>query len=771
MEKGMTKNIKWLAAASIMALASCSDNAGDATYTVGNEDNAIALTLGMDNSLTANNTRSGVAGTRAEGTTTSYVALKENTAIRMRVEGTWTGHTPEAIVKTSDAKAQAAATGTVYNAVGGYSPMIYWDDYGTADPANTAGKTKGLSIYAVAVDGTATAPDVKYTAATTTGDVSAKDEWGDDTSSSNLFSWSTEDSGDDGILQKDLLVSNNLSGEGNPGRLTFDEHKAINRNLAGADAAQSRLVFKHVLSKITFKLKAADGFKDYQFANVPKVELTRSHANETETNYCYVAGTVNVRKGEATPTTATATKVTLKKTDTTTDNGGYQVVTEEAVVYPGTPILSAETDIVARVTADGNVYYVTAAQIKKAIDDKLSSVTTDKYLARAGYNYVFNVTVKKTAVNVTATVEDWQYLEAEEVAPVINVSANVGAQGSGTTALGDFSFYRMADEEHETTDAYNKYNTSFVSGNYYTEEVYGKVTGDGTPKTCTFYKADDAANAITLYWPDHQTHYHFRGICPRTADSETGKPLVVSYNQNDGTTSSPNAQGILVKSCQYNASTFPCNLMIGAPEITANTMCGNQEHTNGQGEVDMSQHGVCARTGNVNLNFRYMMSQVAVTLSTTPEGSADRVDISGNTVVELEGAETEGYVDLHTRTIGSFKSGSTKGYTLTNTTTDDATCLSRHDCIIPQSLNGLKFKITVKDSEGNILGIYRTSIADIQVYKTDSDGKPSVTAEKITAWEAGKKYAYYLKLSKTKVVVTATLTDWETKKANTDIWL
>ena len=752
----MTKNITLLSVVLAAALVSCSDTTGDATHTVGSEDNAIALTLGMNNSPAASTTRSGLA-TRADEP--SYVALQANTGILMRVEGTWTGHDPVSIIKTTNATASAAEGTNTYNTVSSYNPTLYWDDYGTADPANTSGLEQGLAIYAVAVDGTTTAPTVKYE--------TSSDEWGstDESSSSSTLSWSTTDNESDQILHKDLLVSNNLSeATTNPGKLTFAEHKAINKKSDGADPTQSRLVFNHVLSKITFKLKAADGFSEYKFTNTPTVELTRGKVSdtETETNYCYTEGSVNIKKGVATATTSSTSKVTLKETGTTTvDN--YEVVTEEAVVYPGTVLLSNENDIVARVNADGNIYYVTAAQIKKAIDDYYSSSTdaTDKYHTKAGYNYIFNITVKKTAINVTATVTDWTGITAETVTPVINVSAAVGNTSTDVNSLTGFSFYRMADEE--TGDS-RKYSSSFKSddNSYYKEEAYGKLSGDGTTKTCEFYESSSSTTVTKLYWPDHQTHYHFRGISPETgaASSDTDKPLVVDYTKSDNTSS----QGILVKNSAYSSSTFPSNLMIGMPEISeSDKMCGNNDHTNGNGEVDMSEHGICARTGNINLNFRYMMSQVIVNLSTTEE-VASKIHLDGNTKVEIVGAETEGYVDLHTREIGSFKSGSTKGYTLNKTTTET----QRHDCIVPQNLAGLKFKISVYAEGDNtkLRDIYYATISDIQVSEDGSTEK-----KYITSWESGKKYTYNLKLSKSEVMVTATLTDWETKNADTDIWL
>ncbi len=737
-----TIKFKWMAMASLVAFASCSDDTA-VPSSVGEEYNAIALTMGVDNSLGSgsSNTLKRQGATRADGATDSYVSLTTGTGIRLRMEGVWTsGSATREIIKTSHAAAGTPSTGATYNPVSGYTPMLYWDDFGAADPDNKANTDKGLDIYAVAIDGLTTAPEL------------ADNAWGDATTDSNLLSWNTVDNSADLLLNKDLIVANNLSGDGNPGRLTFEEHKAIRKGESTADPLQARLVFRHVLSKITFNLKAAEGFTDYKFAGTPVVTLTRSKSSaSTKEYYCYVEGNVNVKKSVATPT-GDLVAVTPKKTGESL-SGTNQVIKEEAIVYPGSIVCTSSTDIVAMINADNNLYYITAAEIKKAIDDAFPTEdAATRYLTKAGYNYVFNVTVNKTGINVTATVVDWNNLSAEEE-PKIDVTANVGESGS-TATIDAFSFYRMADE---TTGANRKYNLSFKSGDYYGEEAHATLSATGE---CTFVTPDGSATT-NLYWPDHQTHYHFRGVYPQTSTSASvsDKPLVVD----EATTGN---QAIKVANCKYNASTFPSNLMIGAPEIAAGTMCGNEDHINGAGPVDMSVHGVCAREGKVNLNFRYMMSQVEVKLVTTT--GSDKVDISGSTKVEIENARTDGWIGLDSRAVDKY--GTTADYLLNNTTTD-ASCLLRHDCIVPQNLAGLTFKISILDADGNVSAIYRATISDIKVKETDSDGTATGDAHTITAWESGKKYTYTLTLRKTKVSVTATITDWTTKTADSDIWL
>ena len=194
-------------------------------------------------------------------------------------------------------------------------------------------------------------------------------------------------------------------------------------------------------------------------------------------------------------------------------------------------------------------------------------------------------------------------------------------------------------------------------------------------------------------------------------------------------------------------------------------MCGNKDHISPTHEVDMSVHGICAREGSINLNFRYMMSQVVVNLITSADDASDKVNIGANTIVEIENANTEGWIGLHNRNVVKY-GDNTSTYKMNNDGDK-----SRHDAIIPQNIENLVFKISVSN-DNNVTDIYRANIKDIPVYVTDQSGKKTGDANTITSWDAGKKYIYNLKVTKTKVSITATITDWETRSTDeTDIWL
>lgn len=723
----------YMGIASLLALMSCSDGNDIHTYTVGAEDNAIALSIGVDNSpLTPT---PNLAKTRAaEGG--NYIPLTQGTKMRLRVEGKWGSNS---LIKFTDCSADAATGNNTYNTISSYSPMLYWDDFGTADPSNTDGKNNGLAIYGVAVDGKKDkAPDVNNS----TGE-STTDQWGDHSSEdSNLLPWSTEDNSNSTVLERDLIVSNNLSKATaeTPGNLTFDEHKAINKNLENKDEKQSRLIFKHVLSKFTFNLKAADGFENYKFKSNPTVTLTRKKVSKmTEDNdgaYCLVEGKINIKKGEA-KANDTKKVIKAKYISVQTDNE-FQVVSEAAIVYPGTEISSSKNDIIAQINADGNIYYITSEAIRTAIN-AISEHYND-FKAKAGYNYVFNITVKKTKINVTASVEQWSVVTAD-YEPKIDVTGNIGDGNTSASSLNSFSLYLKDDDNGQYGLSESE---TFIKAN---SEITVNTT-EGNP-TYTFSPG--------VYWPDHQTHYHLRAVYPTTkSTSEGSAPEVVNVS---------NTQGIKVKNCKYEENNYPCNLLIGAPEISKGTMCGNKDHIYPTQKVDMSEHGICAREGSINLNFRYMMSQVVVNLRTSADGASNKVNIGANTIVEIENANTEGWIGLHNRNVVKY-GDNTSTYKMNNDGDK-----SRHDAIIPQNIENLVFKISVSN-DNNVTDIYRANIKDIPVYVTDQSGKKTGDANTITSWDAGKKYIYNLKVTKTKVSITATITDWETRSTDeTDIWL
>ena len=175
----------------------------------------------------------------------------------------------------------------------------------------------------------------------------------------------------------------------------------------------------------------------------------------------------------------------------------------------------------------------------------------------------------------------------------------------------------------------------------------------------------------------------------------------------------------------------------------------------------MSKEGICARSGKINMNFRYMMSQVEIELAhSLEEGTEGDVKLDENTKVEIVGGYTDGYIRLGDREAV----GQTQGSYETKVVAGEANKLKRHDIVLPQDLTGMKFKITV-NNEGGTKDYYYATIQDIPVRVGGG------ASQSITKWESGKHYKYTLKLKKTAMEITATLTDWITVTAEDDIWM
>ena len=675
-----------LAASLVLGLGSCTSEDFWDTFDR-TVDGPIEFTVGVEASPAQR------ALTRAEESpaTTGYYAMQPNTRVRLRVDGAWNRKPTPAISKQTTCTAETA-TGTINALSFTENETLYWDDYGIGDPENSENNANGLQVLGVAVDGMDKAPEIT--------------EW-------ESLEWPVITNGKN-VLNSDILVSNNLTGT--------DAYKFVKPT----KDHPGNLVFVHPLSKITINLKAGVGFTNgkignttYKFENDPVVTLTNATtlATISDNAYCLTKGTINISDASA---TSDGTKAAVVAGTTSTTDNTYTVI-KQAIVYPGTPF--SEGAVIAVVQADGNVYYVKADQIRAAM--KANDASTN-YTTKAGYNYIINVTVTKTGILTTATVTAWNEVNAEEAFPKINVIAPVGNQGGSIPSdfNGKFGFWLSTDIDKE-----------YVCGATPTINSDGSMDWTGTN---------------LLYWPDHNTHYHFRGIYPK--DTQVTK-------ENDG------KQFVKVVNGAYSANTSPSNLLIGMPEFDGEALCGNQE--SGHTQVDMRTGGICAREANINLNFRYMMSLVEVNLTSNSTDASSKV-VLDNATVELVNVGTEGNILLSNRSAeitseGTFILPHTSGY-------------NYHGVIIPQTLidnaatdkNKVKFKITLYTdaTKTTKTDVYYADVAPIKVKEKNSSADAAAT----DAWQSGVHYVYNLNIIKTQINATVSLTDWKTYEASEEVW-
>lgn len=715
-------------------------------YTVGELGNAIVLNAGISDGAREATTRA-VDGGHAAGTNGGgHSLIATGAKMKLRVDGTWLGKgfTDNLVSKpttiTIGEKAATSGNGLLHNKIT-FDPQLYWDDYGTADPANMPsvagnGREKGLTIYGAGVNKAGV--DVPVIDGTADGKKWTNLAWNVGTPSTDVIDQTS------GWEQYDLITSNNIK-EGADGTYKFDDWK---NDIANSTSnASNLLVFTHAMSKITVKLTASDGFTDHIFATDPSVLLEGF----------YHTGTVNVDAKTSIPTLDTKNV----KMYLATGGASSNTATFEALVFPGNEF-AVDAQILT-LSADGNVFKVTANKLRQAISNAIvlagetppqSNYPTDQgSKLLQGWQYKINIVVKKTDIIVTATVENWDTVETEDVYPVISVDANYTGSGTGS-GFTQFSFYRSL----------NKVNSYSIDCS---ANANGYYAPEGLP-TGTLNSSDPWSFANKLYWNDHDTHYFFRGVYPLTSvntdDVET-KPHVKSFV--DESAENVNAQVIDIKNVGYQANTYPSDLAIGMPTFThENRMCsGDANHT----PIDQSENGICATKGTISLNFQYVMSQVEVQLSTSDVSAYDHVNLA-NAEVEIVHGYSKGYVTLGTREVIPHTWGD---YTMDETDVSNI----RRSAIVPQPLSHnvgpgdiiyLMFKITIQNPETP--GDTDTYYATIRNIKATEDGGLSYTKD-ITSWEQGKHYIYKLKVLKTEIKVSASLAKWDEEEAADDVWL
>lgn len=564
---------------SLVALSACNSEELNTSDTTDGEIHLSAATIEGNTAVT---TRTVTPG--------SPKALTEGTAIALQVSGTWTGHTPsETVTLTTTATATAPTTTTNDLTL---SPALFWDDFGTADPNNKdTGREAGLTIFGVACDGEITVPTV--------GDWTA-------------LAWGLGDDQTGGISAKDLLLSNNVKGD--------NAYKFDSRDKG------KQLEFYHALSKITVNIKAGTGFTDNKFTSDPEVVLT----SNTTTEWAYTSGTFDVTTGALKLGSLNA--VTMAQAATAATD---YTVTKEALVMPGSTF-NSDAATIMRINADGNIYYITAAKIRTAI--KSTHENDGAYETVAGKNYIFNVTVNKTGVEVTATVKDWDTVDSEEEIPAISFTADVkkNSDGNGNN-LGN-------DDSLKSGDSFSLWmstnNTSF-----------------GSIATTATYYADNSkfVNSPAIYWPNSSTSYYFRALAQKT-DSKT-LDAVTAFNVNKGT-----------------------DLLWGTTAAHTGTEAdGTTTHDYAESAV------INPRTGAVPLIFKHAMSNVVVELSTSTD-AASEVNLTDATVT-MSNLYTNGKIDIAGGTV-SVPDDSEKS-TVT---------VSGETIMVPQTIGDTsKMTITLKD--------------------------------------------------------------------------
>lgn len=712
--------------ASVFLLSACVNSVEEtairATFTVGDEDNEIVLMAGVRDGGTSVTTRAADPGH------SNHTPFKSVTKMALRIDGTWLGNDPESIIKfTSATITTNKVKDDKHNEVKFEgTEKCYWDDYGTADPANMSlknasdeeqhvgnGRDKGLTIYAACVEGESTAPTISSW---------TSQPWSVGTPTSGVINQTG------GWANVDLLTSNNITASAD-GTYKFDDWMNDLKN--SSSTASNLLIFTHAMTKITVELTAGLGFVDSKFVGNPTVKLLGF----------YYTGNVNVVNKSSSPTSTA--NIDMHRSD---GGAGNTTATYDALVFPGNTFDNG-TDILT-LTADGNTYFVTAAKLNAAIQKAIDETSSPGYptgkgtALLQGWNYKLKITVNQSDIVVTATILNWKEVEADTEAPKIRVTASYGYEASVTPTEPQafkepFDFFRSTSK----TSSYSK--DAYVSW----DATNGYVMHD------------------QLYWPNHQTHYFFRGVYPRVGTAVNGTTLLA--NPEAVTTENDN-NVIAIANATYTANTYPSDLAIAIPRGTTegsyDETCKVAGHS--------STPGICATEGVINMNFEYAMSKVEVRLKSSATDASHIALTKDNTKVEIIGAYSKARIKLSDGLHDTYADSDKGTYALSNLETPATDFLvTTLDAIVPQEIgDDVIFRITVTTNDK---GTADTSDDETDVYECKVNlinVKNSSPATPVTEWIHGKHYIYELDLNKTAIKVTATLKDWVTVTASDNIW-
>lgn len=420
------------------------------------------------------------------------------------------------------------------------SPVLYWDDFSTSTYELKEGSTYKLNVlYGICLNGgSATITDA------------------------GTFDWTTiTDQFTNTTKTSDLLLANTLN------------QVAYSRT---ADKVV-RIPFSHAMSEVTINLTAADGYSA-STANFTNTTMTLKSMNSK----CSVDA-ANL----TTPLTNIGTplaEVKMYKATPTNTKATYQ-----AIVVPGTTLAANQT--LATITdVNGNNYDIVLSDA--ILGDAATTGTWKNNLdggkMKPGVNYVLNVTLKKQAMSIVATVADWSTASAEATGE-IKFTADGTTQGTaGATAF---------------TKAFTVYSNSAATDAGYTA---------GSTFT---YSRTSYSTTTPMYWAGNTDSRYFRTAIYNSSTESTVAPVTITDGQ---------ATGILSE------------VYSDAKDILWGTS-GSTIYN--------------PTTAAVKMNFYHALAKVKVVLATSAATDADYVDLTKVDHISISDVHTGGVLSLHNGTV------------------------------------------------------------------------------------------------------------------------
>ena len=617
--------------------------------------------------------------------------------------------------------------------------MRYWDD--------AYGRNAHLSVFAVAVP---EKDNALVNNNKTLTNLLAGDKTWSTSALSEEIAWtvSTDQSGADVIDNEDLTYSNNISANGEGGAKAFNytdnDYTTVNNGClqfrlkdqsetASTDGPgkfdQGNLKFNHALSRVTITLNKGTGYGDGSFKFATGTNVTFLKAP--------IEGSLDIENGTwETKKTANITKMYTKETSSSA------ACTLNAQMLPGYVITDGNDTNVLEFIIDDNKYFITQDMMFDALKGKpnITESTANTITMEKGRNYVFNINVGKSKIiNVTATLEPWTNVTAEDqTMDNSHITLSLYSNSNGS-ACDNFDLYRLNDASNAiSTEA----SESKKWGGNYTDKA------GLTPGTNNVWTTD-------WFFENNKAFYHFRTVNAGTEikenDSDTDDYFVITSGAQDD----------------------DHDFHWGAPFI--NTTESPIQYNKDNGYTTFLSPAIGATNSTINLTELHMMSNINVVLRTTKSTSPDHVELevgSNQCVVSLTYFYAKGQVKMGNGLVtptGSLTASDSftapnAGLVKTDETYDVTGKFTY--AVVPQALvrttgdlDHLYVGITIKTPDNNQYYVVQ-KLSEI-IASTNGGSKNQTTSEKIDFWYPNHNYTYTFTLTKAGIKnVTCTVEDF-----------
>lgn len=634
--------------------------------------------------------------------------------------------------------------------------VCYWDD--------AYGRDAQLSVFAVAVPKTTTVTNNGKTLvnlltgsrAWSTGKLSESIEWHvspDQSGASTVIPDLTT------IDAEDLTYSNNISKDGTGGAKSYNytatDYTDVNNGYlmfrlkdntitdGPGKFDQGNLKFNHALSRVTINLFKSSDFGTGSFDFTADTDGTITNVKFLKAP---TSGKLNMETGVWANDEATTGITKMATASELADGASFSLI---AQMLPGYVITDGDNHNVLQFIIDDNKYFITQDMMFGALNGKdgITESTTNTITMEKGRNYVFNITVGKTKIiNVTATLEPWTYVTAEDQ-KMDNSHITLSLFGSNGDASSNFDLYRLNDASDAiSTEASSANNW----GGNYTTTNKATLTQNGTKWETNWY------------FENNKAFYHFRTVNAGTtivgADDDTVDDyFVINSGSTDYHWGAPILKQVTVGGVT-SAVTSPFQYDV----------------TNGYAAIISPAIG--ATNSTIALTELHMMSKIDVILRTTKDESADHVTLeTGTTPAQCEVSLTYFYAD------GKVNMGNglvtVTSTTLTNSATFTApkAGIDKTDgtynktgaftyYVVPQALvrtsgDNLYVGITIKTPDNNQYYVVKKLS---EIVASANGGSQNQTANSaITYWYPNHNYTYTFTLTKAGIKnVTCTVEKW-----------